>query len=100
MDLQAYWAGIRAQRAVLDVQFPEGFCHLCSIANRDRDTVAGNVTVVANDNAARCLAEGTHRIATPQEIDGWKALQEDNRRMSSEWELRSRKQFFVREGKG
>jgi hypothetical protein len=97
MDLKAYWAGIRQQQAALAAQFPEGFCHLCSVANRDRNTVAGNVTVVAVDNAARCLAEGTHRIATAEDIAGWQARQEDNRRLSSEVEFRTRGQFFVRE---
>jgi hypothetical protein len=97
MDLQAYWSGIRQQRAALDAQFPEGFCHLCSIGSLDRNTVAGNVTVAANDNAARCIAEGTHQIASTEEVAAWKARQEDNRRLSSEVEFRTRGQFFVRE---
>jgi hypothetical protein len=97
MDLQAYWAGIKQQRAALDVAYPCGSVTLVSIANADKGTVAGNVTEVANDNAARCLAEGTHQIASEEDIEGWKARQEDNRRLSSEVEFRTRGQFFVRE---
>jgi hypothetical protein len=82
MKTAEYYAEVRKQAARLDEQFPQGFCLLTSVANRDKGTVAGNVTEVANDNAARCLAEATHRLATPEEVESWREHQERNRQVA------------------
>ncbi len=82
MKTAEYYAAVRKQAARLDEQFPQGFCLLTSVDNRDKGTVAGNVTEVANDNAARCLAEGTHRIASAEEIAAWHEHQEFNRQVA------------------
>ncbi len=82
MKTAEYYAEVRKMAARLDEQFPQGFCVLTSVANRDKNTVAGNVTEAANDNAARCLVEGTHRLATEDEVAEWREHQERNRQVA------------------
>lgn len=82
MKTQAYYAELKKQVAALDEQFPQGFCLLTSVANRDKGTVAGNTCEVANDNAARCLVEGTHRLAAQEEVADWHEHQERNKQVA------------------
>jgi uncharacterized metal-binding protein YceD (DUF177 family) len=95
MDIQRYFADVRAVQAKLAQQFPQGFLHLTSVYNRDKGTADGNVTIAAVDNASRCLAEATHRISTEAEITAYENLQAENRRRSQEAEFNARKQYFV-----
>ena len=82
MKTETYYTEIKKHLAVLAEQFPQGHCCLTSVANRDKGTVAGNVTEVATDNAARCIAEGTHRLATDDEVAAWHEHQERNRQQA------------------
>lgn len=93
MKTEAYYAEIKKQTAALAEQFPQGFCLLTSVANRDKGTVAGSVTEVANENAARCLVEQTHRMATDDEVAAWQDHQDRNRQQakSTEYLLRGQK---------
>jgi hypothetical protein len=82
MKSETYYIEVRKQRARLDEQFPQGHCLLTSVANRDKGTVAGNVTEASTENAARCLAEATHRLATDDEVAAWHEHQERNRQQA------------------
>jgi O-methyltransferase involved in polyketide biosynthesis len=82
MKTETYYAEVRKLRARLDEQFPQGHCLLTSVANRDKGTVAGNVTEADNSNAARCIAEATHRIATEAEVAEWHEHHERNRQQA------------------
>jgi hypothetical protein len=82
VDLQAYYSEKRYHLAELQKQFPQGFCHVCSIGNKTSRAVAGSVTAASLEVAARCLTERTHRLATDDEVKGWLALQEENRKAS------------------
>ncbi|HZT32683.1 MAG TPA: hypothetical protein VFA33_22525 [Bryobacteraceae bacterium] len=98
MKTEEYYGAVRQQTAALNERFPQGFCYLCSIANRDRGTVDGSVTEAANDNAARCLVERTHRLATDDEVAEWHGHQQQNAQasQSKEFELRGQKVMWVR----
>ena len=98
MKTEEYYAAIRAQRVALDEKYPAGHCHLTSVANRNKGTVDGSVTEVANDNAARCLVEATHRLATDDEVAEWHEHQQRNAQasQSKEFELRGQKVVWVR----
>jgi hypothetical protein len=79
MTIQEYWRAIRAQRDELGKQFPQGYCYVVSIP-RSQTTRGGLVIQVDLDNAARCLAEGSHRLPTASEITAHEEAQTRTRR--------------------
>lgn len=58
-----------ALAATLAPQFPDGFCMVMSIANRERNSTAGRAVEVTVKQAAKLIVEKTHRLATPDEIE-------------------------------
>ena len=80
MQLQNYYADMRAKRAELSAQFPSGYCYVMSLANRDRNSTAGNIAEVCVDTAARTIIEGTHRLTTADELTEHLEVQDANRR--------------------
>jgi hypothetical protein len=50
---------------------PSGSVYVMSLFNRDKTTVFGTVTEVTVQQAGKLLHEGTHREATPEEIEAF-----------------------------
>jgi hypothetical protein len=72
MDLKKYWDKVNTLAATLPDETT-----LMSIENNVVGTVPGNVVVVDKKLAAERLVSGTHRRATPDEIDKAKAVQQE-----------------------
>ncbi len=60
-DSSVYWNSISTKLSELKTQFPNGFCRVAATRN-------GQVSEVSLSNAARCIADGTHRLASDDEI--------------------------------
>jgi predicted Fe-S protein YdhL (DUF1289 family) len=80
-DIQAFFAEVKAESAVLDTRRDEGGAiYLMSLTNRQKSTIGGRICVLRNENiAATHIVNGTHRAATPQEISAWKQQQAEER---------------------
>ena len=87
MKTDEYFSAIKAQRVALDAHYPNGTVYLTAVANRD------SVSEADTDTAARCLVEGTHRLATDDEVAAWQDHQGQNRQMarSTEYILRGQR---------
>lgn len=98
-SVSEFWFGVREERdiifaalkeskeqpkdAVLDKQmcrtkactsgFYLGWCYITSIRNRDRGTLEGDICEANINLAGQRIAEGTHRLATDEEIKKHKA---------------------------
>jgi hypothetical protein len=76
MVTQEYWKAVRAMRESLpDVLF------ITSATASDDGRVAGVTFEVTKEAAARPLVDGSHRLATPQEIAAYNAEQDRKRRL-------------------
>lgn len=64
MDMKAFRAKVRDVRDALKDKWP----WLMSIENLEKGSTAGAITQADQDTAARCLVEGTHRLATEDEV--------------------------------
>jgi len=95
MDVRQYYSDRRKIAVDLVKQFPDGIVYITSIFNRERNTTEGATCSVGIDNATRCLVEGTHRLATEEEIDRFNQLQETNRVEAAKGEQRKRQQYVV-----
>ena len=70
----AYWAEVRERQAELKEQFKDfTFTYITSIENRRKQMVGGRVFEADFRNAAMRLADGTHRVSTPEEIERYRA---------------------------
>ena len=79
MNSTNYFAAIRQQRTVLDSQFSDGACLVTSVKLPGRQCTAGTVCEVSLDIAARLLVEGTHALASPDDIRAFQQAQEFRR---------------------
>ena len=75
LNLAEYWVDVREREAELRTEFPSDSVPLCLLANRGKSVTGGAITFVRNEVAARCLVNGTHRLATEIEILDHKARQ-------------------------
>lgn len=74
-NMQRYWAQVRACRETITEPWP----YLVSVANEMTGSPGGVVMQVAREDAGRLLAEGTHRLATQEEVAAELAAQDDMR---------------------
>lgn len=65
MDMKSFRAKVRETRDTLKDKWP----WLVSVENLEKGSTAGAITQADQDTAARCLVEGTHRLATAEEIE-------------------------------
>ena len=72
--------------------------YITSVRNRDRNSTAGQVSLVFLANATRCITDGTHAVSTQEEITKFKAKQAANKKAADEadWDNAAVKQV-VRE---
>lgn len=68
MDIKQWGQDVQAKVEELTPLFPNGFCMVMSLSNRERNTTPGKVCEVSVRSAARGIVENTHRLATPQEV--------------------------------
>jgi hypothetical protein len=71
----AYFSAIRETRAQLSKQFPDGSCLVISTIGPGRQGLAGRVTEVSTENAARLIVEGTHALASDTQAADYREAQ-------------------------
>ena len=69
-----YFSDIRKQTALLDLQFPGGDCLVSSLPQHGKGT-ADRVCEVPNSIGAKLLIEATHRLASVDETNTYRASQ-------------------------
>ena len=52
-------------------QYPSGFCLVASVFNPEKNSTPGCLTEVTVADAARLLTDGTHRVATADEVSAY-----------------------------
>lgn len=89
MSSQNFWDEVKVQRAAL----PDPV-YLTSIGN-PVSGIRGGVTLLADrEAAARCIANRTHRQATPEEVQAHNRAEEAHRAEVQRRHVESRKQFM------
>jgi len=95
MDLRAYFADKHAKMAELEKTSPGGVVYVTSLFNRERNSQAGSTLSATVENAARVITDGTHRLATQDEVDAFIKMQEKNREAAARSEQERTKQVVV-----
>ena len=72
MDLREYSKQVRE----IEEEIPDLFVFLTSKENKGKGWIGGSVAEVARHQAARFIADDSHRISTPQEVAAYKARQQ------------------------
>lgn len=94
-DIAKFYSDLRKLQASLEAEYPTGVVHVTSVENRQLNSLPGVTLSATAYNAARVITEGTHRLATKEEIAAFHTLQQDNHREASMAEQRRNKQFVV-----
>ena len=76
MDTNKYYGEIKATRE----QIPDAFVFLMSLEDTGRGWKGGSVTEVTRENAAKCIVDKSHRLATPAEVKAFHEQQERQRK--------------------
>jgi hypothetical protein len=95
MDLKAYFEDLHNEEAKLKAKHPEGLVHVTSLFHREKNSTPGSTLGASCRNAARVITDGTHREATPEEVEGFLRHQQDQLRRNSLSEQVNKKQYFV-----
>jgi|SRR5579872_2805135 len=77
-DLKLYWRKIRQLESELKRTHPNGI-HLSTLAT-DNGVTPGLIKLALPFAAAQCLVNGTHVVATPDQVEAWQVDQERERR--------------------
>jgi hypothetical protein len=83
-DLKKYWQEIRELEKSLPAEV-----WLLSLENRAKGQVAGSMVEAAAAVAAKLLYAKSHRLATEEEIQAYKARQAETKRQVVEQRMRS-----------
>lgn len=67
MNNEKYFGILRERRIAVQQAHPEGCCLVVSVENLERNSTAGHICEVPNEQAAQLLTEGTHRLAAKEE---------------------------------
>jgi hypothetical protein len=95
MNLTEYYRELNDTAKDLERSHPDGVVHVTSLRNREKNSVAGKTLSAGCRNAARVITDGTHRVATLEEINAFAELQEKNRVVATLSEQRKRQQYIV-----
>ena len=95
MDLKSYYTEMREKERKLTTDFPDGVIYITSLFYRERNSTPGCTTSATCINAARCLTDGTHRLATKEEIEAFIAHQQEELAKNTQAEQAIRKQYIV-----
>src|ERR1035437_10018524 len=93
-----YFTEIKKQKAMLDVQFSDGSCLVSSLPLPGRGK-EGTVCEVPNNIAARLLTEGSHRLASADETNTYRAAQILQRATTNDPLTLAREQFNLLSGR-
>jgi len=63
----------RVLRTDLAATHKDGCCLIMSLDSDTHGTTPGVIAEVTLDNAARCIVQGSHRLATPDEVKAHRA---------------------------
>jgi hypothetical protein len=92
-----YFTEIKKQKAVLDVQFPEGDCLVVSLVLPGRGA-GGAICETPNHIAARLMVEATHRLADVEESNSYRAAQVLQQAVSNDALALARQKFNLLTG--
>jgi hypothetical protein len=98
--MTSYYSNLHGLRDRLNTKYPDGAFLAVSIANSLKGSTAGNTCEVDTTIGARCLLNGTHREANPEEVQQFREAQELRRARTSSDPLESaRRQFGLLTGR-
>jgi hypothetical protein len=97
MDLRSYFDDLNATEAKLRAKSGSlnGEVFVTSLFHRERNSTPGNVISATYRNAARVITDGTHRESTKEEIESFKAHQQEELEKSTVAEQLKKKQYIV-----
>jgi hypothetical protein len=95
MDLRSYFSDLHREQARLEKEFPDQEVYVTSVFHRERNSTAGRTLSASYRNAARVITDGTHRIATDDEVKAFHRLQERNRVNTVKSEQKKKQQYIV-----
>jgi hypothetical protein len=95
MDLRSYFDDLHKEEAAFTREFPNGVVYVTSLFHRERNSTPGRTHSANWRNAARVVADGTHRRATQDEIDSFLAHQEEELAKNSVAEQKNKRQYIV-----
>ena len=73
--MTSYYSDLHALRDKLKTRYPDSYLLIVSVANTLKGSTAGNIVEVDFTIGARCLLNGTHREATPEEVQKFREAQ-------------------------
>lgn len=85
-DMKLYWARVRA----IEAQLPVGPVWITSLTNDNKGTHAGVVVECDQNLGAQRIADGTHRVATQEEVNAHSAAQAERKKKTDAREARRR----------
>lgn len=95
MDLKEYYSDLRKVEGQLEKEFPNDIVYVTSVRHREKNSIAGQTLSATHANAARVITDGTHRLATPEEVRSFLELQINNRTKSVKAEQAKKQQYIV-----
>jgi hypothetical protein len=72
-DLKKYWASVRELQREFEAKSPGGL-RVATIKNEDFGRPGGVVSIALPELAARLVTDGSHRLASEQEISEFEAM--------------------------
>ena len=95
MDLKSYFDDLHKAEAEFEKKHPDGVVYVTSMFHRERNSTPGRTISASCRNAARVIADGTHREASKEEVDAFLAHQEDELRRNTSAEQKNKRQYIV-----
>ncbi len=95
MDLKQYYEDFNKTVAVLNHEHPDHVVHVTSLFYRERNSTPGATISVTTRNAARVITDGTHRLASEEEIDRFYDHQKSELEKHLLAEQKKKQQFMV-----
>lgn len=95
MDLREYFSEVRRIEKELEKSHPSRVVFVTSIKNSMKNSTPGATFSAVPYNAARGIADETHRLSTPEEIQAFLDHQENNRVMNQRSEASKKKEIVV-----
>jgi hypothetical protein len=88
MDIKQHNKDIKDKIAELSPMFPDDTVLVTSILNRERNSTPGRTVEVSVFQASKLTVENTHRLATPDEVEAYKAHCANEQKRIEQAELR------------
>ena len=95
MNLRTYFDDLHSKEAELVRNHPDGVVYVTSLFHREKNSTPGATLSAACRNAARVITDGTHRLATDEEVEKFHQRQEAELRKNTASEQRNKKQYIV-----